>query len=225
MRARPSLPTVDSIPGLRWLGHSTLLVPGPPAIYVDPWRLAGRKGLPPAALVLVTHAHFDHASPEDVAAVAGEGTLLAGPAGALARLPGARKRTVREGDSFEEAGARIRVLAAADREEGFHPPGAGVGYLVETAAIRVLHAGDTARETPRVEPPPDVFAVPVSGGTVFDAEGAAAAAAASGAAHALPIHWGDVIGKYEDAARFRDALARLSPAMRTILREAAERKR
>ena len=210
------------MPGLRWLGHSTLLLPGPPAVYVDPWRLAGRKGLPPAALVLVTHAHFDHASPEDVAAVAGEGTLLAGPADALARLPGSRKRAVREGDAFEEAGARVLVLPAADREEGVHPPGAGVGYLVETAAIRVLHAGDAARTPPRASPPPDVLAIPVSGGTVFDAEAAAAAAAESGAGAALPIHWGDVAGKYTDAVRFRDALARLAPEMRTILREAAK---
>ena len=63
---------MESVPGLRWLGHAAVLLEGPPAVYVDPWRLEGWKSLPAAALVLVTHAHFDHCSPESVARVAGE---------------------------------------------------------------------------------------------------------------------------------------------------------
>lgn len=175
--------------------------------------------------MLVTHAHFDHCSPESVARVAGAGTLVAGPADALALLPGARKRPVRAGDVFEEAGVRVRVLSAHDREGGFHPPGAGVGYLVEGAGPRLLHCGDTAAAPPRQDPPPGVIAVPVCGGTVFDAEGAAAAAAGSGAGAALPIHWGDLQGGFADAARFREALRRLAPGMRTILRDIPGRDR
>jgi L-ascorbate metabolism protein UlaG (beta-lactamase superfamily) len=204
--------------GLRWLGHSSVLLEGPPAVYVDPWRLEGRKGLPRAGLILVTHAHFDHASPEDVALVAGEETLLAGPAAALARLPGARRRVLEAGDSFVEAGVRVTALPAWDVEGGFHPPDEGLGFLIEGAGPRLLHAGDTALAPPRCDPPPDVIALPVCGGTVLDAGAAAAAAAASGAAAALPIHWGDLQGGWSDAVAFREALARLAPGMRTILR-------
>ncbi len=207
------------MPGLRWLGHAAVLLDGPPAVYIDPWRLAGRKGLPAAALVLVTHAHFDHCSAEDVAWVAGEGTLLAGPAAALALLPGRRRLEVRAGDSFEEAGVRVAALPSHDREGGFHPPGAGVGWLVEGAGPRLLHAGDAGVPPPRVDPPPDVIALPICGGTVMDASSAAAAAAASGAAATLPLHWGDLQGGYEDAARFRDEVRRLAPSVRVILRE------
>jgi L-ascorbate metabolism protein UlaG (beta-lactamase superfamily) len=94
-----------------------------------------------------------------------------------------------------------------------------VGWLVEGAGPRLLHAGDAGVAPPRLDPPPEAIALPVCGGTVLDAEAAAAAAAASGASIALPIHWGDLQGGFADAARFRDALARLKPSMRTILRE------
>jgi L-ascorbate metabolism protein UlaG (beta-lactamase superfamily) len=214
------LPTVGSVPGLRWLGHASVLLEGPPAVYVDPFRLEGRDHLPPAGIVLVTHAHFDHASPESVARVAGEGALLAGPADALALLPGVRRRAVLPGDSFEEAGVRVRVLPAGDGAPGgFHPPGSGVAFLVEGAGPSFLHCGDGCAAPVPPGPPPEVVGLCVCGGTVLDAEGAAAAAAASGAPFALPLHWGDLQGGYADAARFRDALERLAPAARTILRE------
>jgi len=155
-----------------------------------------------------------------VAAVAGEGTLVAGPADALALLPGLRKRPVAAGDRFEEAGLRVRVLPAGDAAPGgFHPPGTGVGFLVEGAGPSLLHAGDGTAPPPRVDPPPEVLALPVCGGTVLRPEEAASAAAASGASVALPLHWGDLQGGHGDAMLFQEALARLSPAVRTILRD------
>ena len=220
------MPAVGSIPGLRWLGHAAVLLEGPPAVYVDPWRLEDRDRLPPAGIVLVTHAHFDHASPESVARVAGESTLLAGPAGALALLPGARKRAVAAGDSFEEGGVRVRVLPAGDGAPGgFHPPGTVVSFLVEGAGPSLLLCGDGAAGPPALDPPPEVIGIAVSGGTVRGAGAGAAAAAASGARYALPLHWGDLQGDYADAARFRDALGRLAPGALTILREIPEGRR
>jgi len=49
---------------LRWLGHDSFRLDGPPVIYFDPCELKGQ--LPKGDLVLVSHEHHDHCSPDDV---------------------------------------------------------------------------------------------------------------------------------------------------------------
>jgi L-ascorbate metabolism protein UlaG (beta-lactamase superfamily) len=184
---------------------------GPPAVYIDPWRLVGRKGLPRAALVLVSHGHFDHASPEDVAFVGDDDTVVAGPASALAGLRG-RHHPMVVGSVLELDGVKVTAFPASDRVDGFHPPGAGLGFLVETPTLRFYHAGDTATPLPRFALAPDVIAIPICGGTVFDADAAAAAVIESGCRVAMPIHWGDTQGGWSDAERFRALLREHAPS-------------
>ena len=71
-------PSASEPPPFRWLGHSTVHLAGPPPVVVDPWRWRV-KGLR-ADVVLVTHAHVDHCSPEDLRKASHAGTLALGPA-------------------------------------------------------------------------------------------------------------------------------------------------
>ena len=50
---------------VEWLGHSGFRVrAGRTTIYIDPYRVA--ESAAPADLILVTHGHYDHFSPQDV---------------------------------------------------------------------------------------------------------------------------------------------------------------
>ena len=73
---------------LHWLGHDSFRLDGQAVIYFDPWQLKG--GLPQADLVLVSHEHDDHCSPDDVEKISGPGTVVLAGGAAAARLPGAR---------------------------------------------------------------------------------------------------------------------------------------
>ncbi len=72
---------------LEWLGHSGFRVAvGRAFVYIDPYRVA--EDAPPADLILVTHGHYDHFSPQDVERLSKRETWLVGPAAVAERVSG-----------------------------------------------------------------------------------------------------------------------------------------
>lgn len=53
----------EMIDNIHWLGHDTFKIEGEKVIYTDPFQI--RKG-DAADIILITHDHRDHCSPEDV---------------------------------------------------------------------------------------------------------------------------------------------------------------
>jgi len=189
----------------RGLGHATILVPGPPSVAVDPWRRLDDKLK--ADVVLVTHGHFDHCSEDDIAAMSHERTIVVGPPSVERRLRaafGGRLRVAREGDDLDVLGARVRALPAEGppRAGGFHPRGDGASYFVSVAGATYLFLGDSVALREHEMLAPDVAFFAVGGLAVMDPGEAADAAALVRAKLAVPVHWGDLNGRFDLAARF-----------------------
>ena len=72
---------------LEWLGHAGFRVRvGRATIYIDPYRVP--PGSPEADLILITHGHYDHFSPQDLERLSGRDTWLVGPAAVAERVSG-----------------------------------------------------------------------------------------------------------------------------------------
>jgi L-ascorbate metabolism protein UlaG (beta-lactamase superfamily) len=192
---------------LHWLGHDSFRLDGPPVIYFDPWKLGSRP--PKADLVLVSHEHFDHCSPEDVAKVTGPNTVVVAAAEAAKKLRGAR--VARPGDHLTAAGVEIEAVRAYNvnkfRSPGvpFHPHQAEhVGYVVTVDGMRLYFAGDTDHIPEMADITCDVALLPVSGTYVMTVEEAVEAAHTLNPPIVVPMHYGAGIGTPGDGHRFTE---------------------
>ena len=201
---------IDSV---EWLGHSGFRVQaGRASVYIDPYRVPA--GAPKADLILITHGHYDHFSPQDVERLTQKRTWLVAPA-VVAERVGGNVISVAPGEALEEElvrGVAVRAVAAYNTSKRdsdgqlFHPRDAGlVGYDLNFRGERLYHSGDTD-VIPEMDTVTgvDVALLPVSGVYVMTAEEAAEAARRIQPRVAVPMHWGEHIGSVEDAKAFRE---------------------
>ena len=68
----------DLLEGITWLGHASFRIETPEAvIYIDPWKLKDGEA---ADLILITHGHHDHFSPDDLNKIRKQDTTVVGVA-------------------------------------------------------------------------------------------------------------------------------------------------
>ncbi len=194
------------VQNLHWLGHGTFKLTGERIVYIDPWQLKG--DLEQADLILITHSHYDHCSPEDVAKVRGPQTTVVATADCVAKLGGV-VQVVKPGDRLTVQGVAVEAVPAYNLDKDFHPRQEGwVGYVVTLNGRRFYHAGDSDHIPEMGAVQADVALLPVGGTYTMTADEAAAAANAMRPGVAVPMHWGSIVGGRQDAERFQ-ALCRV----------------
>lgn len=175
-------------------------------VYIDPWGI--RDDDPPADVVFITHAHFDHFSQEDLERVRKEGTRFLAPHDVARELSG-EVTPVAPGESLEVGGIRVQVVPAYNVVEErleFHPKAnRWVGYVLELGGATYYHAGDTDHAPELSEVRADVAFLPIGGTYTMDPVEAGGLARAISPQLAVPMHYGFVVGSPSDADRFREA--------------------
>jgi len=196
------------IENVHWLGHDCFRIENDKTIYIDPYELKGKP--PKADLVLITHDHFDHFSPDDVAKVAKDDTVIVTIAAVAKRLKG-DVRVVKPGDSLTVLGIPIETVAAYNvnkfRSPGvpFHPKESGhVGFIITVEGQRIYHAGDTDVIPEMDDIEADIALLPVGGTYTMTADEAAQAANRIKPEVAIPMHHSAIVGSVKDAKRFRN---------------------
>ena len=191
------------VKNIHWLGHDSFRITGEKLIYTDPFKI---KKADTANIILVTHEHYDHCSPEDIKRLQGKDTVILAPADCASKLQGA-VRVVKPGDRVEVLGIKIEVVPSYNTNKKFHTKDRGwVGYIFTVNGQRIYLAGDTDRIPEMKSLKADIALLPVSGTYVMTADEAVEAALEIKPKVAIPMHYGSIVGSKEDAKKFMEGL-------------------
>lgn len=185
---------------LTWLGHASFkLKAGEKIIYIDPWKVKKDE----ADLILITHSHFDHLSPDDVRRVQKKETVIVATRDSASKVKG-DIRIMKPGEKIPLDDIEIETIPAYNIGKSYHPKTSGwVGFIISVGGSRIYHAGDTDAIPEIKKLNVDVALLPIGGTYTMTAEEAADIANEFKPKSVVPMHWGTIVGSLGDAERFK----------------------
>ena len=161
-------------------------------IYLDPLKIEGNPQ--DADLILVTHSHYDHFSPADIAKIRKSSTKLVVPSSMKDDMEknGFDLRDylcMEEEDMISAAGIYIKAVPAYNKLKPFHPRRNGwIGYVLTVDGAKIYVAGDTdaLKENTSIEC--DIAMIPIGGTYTMNAREAASFINSLKPAIVIPTH-------------------------------------
>lgn len=202
--------TMEAVDAIGINTHSSIRIGGEKIVYIDPIEI--RLVYHDADLVLITHDHYDHFSPEDIQKVSNSKTLLVVPEKmrSLADQTGIGPDhifTVRPGESLDLCGITVETVAAYNNLKPFHPKrNKWVGYIITMNGCRYYIAGDTDANPDNKKVVCDIALIPVGGTYTMNPTDAAKFINTIKPKIAVPTHYGSIVGKGEDGQTFSNAV-------------------
>lgn len=196
---------------IAWLGHDSFRISNGKIVYIDPYQL---KASGKADVLLISHEHFDHLSPDDIKKVVNNNTSVVTTSqcsNEVKKLKVKEVVIVKPGDKVNVQGMSVEAVPAYNINKinpgtgkPFHPKEDNkVGFVLTINNVRIYHAGDTDAIPEMNKIKTDIALLPVSGTYVMTAEEAAQAAMMMKPRIAIPMHYGAIVGSVKDAEKFK----------------------
>lgn len=190
--------------------HSSIKINGEKIIYIDPYKI--KEINKDADLIFITHEHYDHYSIEDINNVKKNNTRFIVPKSMKNRLiiDGISESDIISVDvknKYNVDDIEFETIPAYNINKSFHPKNSNwVGYIININNIKYYIAGDTDITDEAINVKCDIAFIPIGGTYTMDYKEAATLTNKIKPKYAIPIHYGLIVGKYEDAIKYSNLL-------------------
>lgn len=185
--------------------HSSIRIEGETVLYFDPFRI--QKETNDADIVFVTHAHYDHFSPEDIKKISCDKTVFV--------MPKSMEHEVRDygfteentvfmeaGDVTSVKGVTIEAVPSYNVDKPMHPKENGwLGYIVTIDDVNIYISGDCDAMPEEISC--DLAMIPIGGTYTMNPSEAAEWINKMKAEIVIPTHYGTLVGTTQDVEVFK----------------------
>lgn len=186
--------------------HSSIRIAAEKTVYIDPFKLDTAPH--DADIIFVTHAHFDHFSPEDIEKIAAPATVCIMPESMYeeAKKAGIADENLilfQPGMTADIYGIPVEAVPSYNIGKPMHPKKNGwLGYILTIGGQRIYIGGDMDA-TPEAEKVKcDIAMLPIGGTYTMNAHEAAALVNRMRPKTVIPTHYGSIVGQKEDEEIF-----------------------
>ena len=182
--------------------HSSIKITKGIIIYIDPFRINEEKH--DADLILITHDHYDHYSPEDIKKVIKEDTIIVAPKTIKELNNKENIIFVEPNKTYNIKGYKMDTIPAYNINKHFHPKENNwIGYIIEIEGIKYYIAGDTDIIPENQQIKCDVALIPIGGTYTMDYKEASELINIIKPKIAIPTHYGSIVGDITDGEKFK----------------------
>ncbi|RLF08641.1 MAG: MBL fold metallo-hydrolase [Thermoprotei archaeon] len=194
---------------IEYVSHACFRIDtGEVVIYIDPYKIERERN--DGDIIVCTHEHFDHCSPEDIKKVMKESAHIVASVNCKDKVKGLSDNItlLAPGDTATVRGVELIAIPAYNIDKPYHTRDyKGIGVILTVKNVKIYHAGDTdfipeMKELKDI----DIALLPVSGKYVMNASEACEAAKVINPKVAIPMHYGVIVGSKSDAEKFKKCL-------------------
>ncbi len=193
------------IEGLFWIGHSSFYIKdikNDLNVYIDPFNLDEATAKNKADVILITHAHFDHYSKQDIDKIIKEDTEIVVAPNCLKEEKFNNSKILKPYEKYLVKGIEIETIPAYNNKKEklqFHPKENNwVGFIININNKKIYHAGDTdfIDEMKDLKNKNiDAALLPMGGHYTMNMEEAIKAAESIEAKNTIPMHYKNLLGE------------------------------